>query len=302
MLPPLPVLSTATAFSASAPATAALPPAPLLSLRDETFDPTQPERYQLHLVAGPAGLRLLALDATRQKVVALEEYAQPATELPAWAAAHDLLGRSGWRQVRVALTGRAFTLLPAPLFRVGDEAAYLRPHYALAPAETACHYQHPAGELVSVFAADAGLAQWLRAAHGPAARLVHHTSALLAGLLHQRGAAAPRRAYLNVGPHELTLAVVGQQVEFCNVFPFGTAEDVVYYTILVMQELGLNPDQDELTLWGDLTTDSAVFALLSTYVRHLRFGSRPYDLQYSYRLNEVLEYRYFELFSLNFCE
>ena len=131
--------------------------------------------------------------------------------------------------------------------------------------------------------------------------MLHHTSALLAGLMHLRGAAVPRRLYLNPGPQELTLVVMGQHLEYCNVFPCTTAEDVVYYTILVMQELGLDPDQDEVTVWGELTPDSAVFSLLRTYVRNVRFGSRPGNVQYSYRLNDVFEYRYFDLFSLHFA-
>ena len=276
--------------------------APLVHLRDETFDPGQPGAYQLYLTAGPAGLRVAAADVARQKIVLLEEYAAPpAAGLPALLAGHELLGRPGWNEVRMALTGRAFTLLPAPLFRPGDEADVLRLHHALATTETAHHDAHPALDLVNIFAAEQGLTNWLHTTHGPASRLLHHTSALLAGLLHQRGPAAPRRLYLHLGQRELTLILLDQQrLEFCNVFPFGSAEDVLYYTILVMQEMGLNPDQDELTIWGDLTSDSALFELLRTYIRRLRFGTRPYDLQYSYRLNEVLEYQYFDLLSLHF--
>ena len=95
--------------------------------------------------------------------------------------------------------------------------------------------------------------------------------------------------------------VLGQHLEYCNVFACTTAEDVVYYTILVMQELALDPDQDDVTVWGELTPDSAVFGLLRTYVRNVHFGPRPGNVQYSYRLNDVFEYRYFDLFSLHFA-
>lgn len=287
--------------SASAPALP-LPSAPLLSLRDETFDPSRPAAYHLSLMAGPAGLRVAATDVARQKVVLLEDHAGiPYPPSPAELAGHELLGRPGWARVRLALPGRAFTLLPAPLFRPGDEPAALGLHHELAPGETARHWAHPGLDLVNVFAADAALADWLSATHGPESGLLPQTSALLAGLLHQRGPAAPRRLYLHLGARELTLIVLEQQrLEFCNVFPFASAEDVLYYTLLVMQELGLNPDQDELTIWGDLTADSALFELLRTYIRRLRFGARPYDLHYSYRLNEVRECQYFDLFSLHF--
>ena len=271
----------------------------MLRLRDETFDPAHPGAYNLYLLVGPAHLCLAVADVDRRKFVALEEYALPAGGVAELAAAHDFLNLRGWNAVRLAVTGRAFTLLPAPLFRAGDEAAALRLHHALAPTETVHHTTHPGLELVNVFAADAALAQWLTATHGAAGRLLHHTSAFLAGLVHQREAGAPRCLYLNPGRLELTLVVTGPHLEYCNVFPCSTAEDVVYYAILVMQELGLDPDQDEVTVWGELTPDSAVFSLLRTYVRHVRFGTRPGNVEYSYRLNDVFEYRYFELLSLH---
>ena len=291
-----------TAVSAST----ATPPA-LLSLRDDTFDPANTAAYQLDVLVAGGHCRLTALDVSRQKIVAFEEYPlASAAELPALARGHDLLSSPGWARVRLALGGSAFTLLPAPLVRPGDEAAYLQLHHTLTPAEIACTYalppSSPAHELVSVFAADAAVAAWLRTTHGPEARLVHHTSALLAGLLHQRGpVTTTRHLFLNLNNQELTAVVLGVQLDFCNVFAVSTPEDVVYYTILVMQELGFNPDQDVVTIWGELAPDSATFRLLNTYVRYLRFGSRPFGLHYCYRLNELAECRHFDLFSLAFC-
>ena len=287
--------------SASASITPVAAPQGLLRLRDETFDPVNPGVYNLYLLAGSDRFCLAVAEVERRKFVALEDYQLPTGGLPALAAQHDFLGRRGWNAVRMAVTGRAFTLLPAPLFRAGDEAAALRLHHCTSPLEVVLHTHHPSLELVNVFAADAQLANWLAATHGTAGRLLHHTSALLTGLVRQRGATAPRQLYLNPGQQELTLVVLGQHLEYCNVFACTTAEDVVYYTILVMQELALDPDQDEVTVWGDLTPDSAIFSLLRTYVRNVRFGQRPGNVQYSYRLHDVFEYRYFDLFSLHFA-
>ena len=289
------------------PASPILPAAPTLSLRDETFDAANPTAYHLYALASPGRLRLAALEATRHKIVAFDDLPLPAlAELPA-VAATTLLGQPGWARLRLGLAGRATPLLPAPLYRPGDEAAYLRLHHELAATEEALAYTlalpAPATDIVSLFAAPTGLVQWLHQMHGPSARLLPQASALLGGLLHQRGpGAAPRQLYLHLADQELTVIVLGAQVDFCNSFTVSTAEDVAYYTILVMQELGLNPDQDMVTIWGDLTGDSATFALLSTYVRQLRFGTRPFGLQYFYYLNEVADCRHFDLFSLAFCE
>ena len=279
-------------------------------LRDDTFDPANPTAYHLYALAGPGRLRVAALDVARQKIVAFDDLPLPnAAEADPLAAlaGHELLGQSGWARLRLALAGGASTLLPAPLYRPGDEAAYLRLHHELAAADEALAYAlplpAPATDVVSIFAAPRAVAGWLRAAHGPSARLLPQAGALLAGVLHQRGPGpAPRQLYLSLTDQELSAVVLGPQLEFSNTFRVYTAEDVAYYTILVMQELGLNPDQDTVIIWGELTGDSATFALLSTYVRHLRFGTRPFGVQYCYYLNEIAESRHFDLFSLVFSE
>ena len=273
---------------------------PLLRIRDDAFDAGNLDAYNLYLTTGSNRLRLAVVDSERRKFVALEEYELPTTALPALAGQHDFMGRRGWNEVRLAVTGRAFTLLPAPLFRPGDEEAALRLHHVLPSTETARHFVHPNLELVNIYAAETSLTEWLSATYGNSGRVLHHTSALLAGVAHQRPAGSPRRLYLSLGQGELTLIVLGQYLEYCNVFAFTTAEDVLYYTILVMQELGLNPDQDEVTVWGELLHDSAIFSLLRTYLRQVRLGPRPPAVQYSYRLDDVFEHRYFDLLSLHF--
>ena len=280
-----------------------------MRLRDDTFAPADPTAYHLYALAGPGRLRVAALEVARQKIVAFDDLPLAAANADPLAAlaGHELLGQPGWARLRLALAGGASTLLPAPLYRPGDEAAYLRPHHELAPADEALAYAlplpAPATDVVSIFAAPRAVADWLHAVHGPSARLLPQAGALLAGVLHQRGPGpAPRQLYLSLADHELSAVVLGPQLEFSNTFAVHTAEDVVYYAILVMQELGLNPDQDTVTIWGELTGDSATFTLLATYVRHLRFGTRPFGVQYCYYLNEIADCRHFDLFSLVFSD
>lgn len=287
----------------ASPASATLP-----RLRDETLDPDQLAAYNLYLSVGAAGLRVGVADVRRNKFVVLEDHApQPdrplAEQLQTLTAQHDLVGQSGWNQVRLAVQNRHFTLLPAPLFREGDEATYLQLHHtADAVQEVVRYYYHPARDMVNVFAAERRVAEWFAQLY-PAGKLLHHTSALLEGLVHQSDRGAPRRLYVSISAQQVTLLVIrDKKPEFCNVFTFATPEDLIYYIILVMQELQLNPDQDPVVVWGDLLHDSALFTILRKYIRNIRFGNRPYDLGYSYRLNDVFEYRYFDLFSLHLCE
>ncbi|GAB3238082.1 hypothetical protein GCM10027346_30320 [Hymenobacter seoulensis] len=289
-------------------ATVIMPPAALHRLHDETLDLENLSGYNLYLTAGTAGLRVGVADVRRNKFVALEDYAAPdtpvslAAQFQALATEQELVGRTGWNQVRLAVQNRQFTLLPASLFRPGDEPAYLKLHHAPDPQhETLHHYTHASQGITSIFAAEKALTSWFRNTY-PEGQLLHQTSALLEGVAHQSEQGGPRRIYLSIGYQEVTiLSMRDKQPEFLNVFPFSTPEDLIYYTILVMQELQLNPDQDLVMVWGDLMHDSELFTILRKYIRNIRFGNRPFDLGYSYRLNDLFEYRYFELYALHLC-
>lgn len=291
-----------------APIPAAPVPIAQHRFRDETLDAANPSAYNLYITAGPAGIRLGLVEVQRNKFILLEDYSIVASvplaaQLQVLVAQHEFLNQPGWQHVRLAVQNRSFTLLPAALFRLGDEETYLRLHYHLESAqESPHHYEHPGLDMVSVFAAEKSISGWLHTTY-PTGRLLHQTSALIEGVIHQSKQSAPRKLYVHVTPQELTLvAVHGKRLEYCNVFPFSSPEDFIYYTILVMQELQLNPDQDEVLVWGDLLPDSELFTILRKYVRHVRFGARPFDLAYSYRLNDAFDYRYFELYSLHLCK
>ncbi|MBC7448923.1 MAG: DUF3822 family protein [Hymenobacteraceae bacterium] len=309
-----------------APAPAAVTLKPVLRLHDETFDPTQRAGYGLYVVArADGGLRLAVVDTGRTKFVALEDYdalsvvgvdgqpalpAGPTAALRALAHHHGWLGARGWHHVRVAVHHERVTLLPTGLFRPADAPALLALHCDLDIAhERVLWHSHPAADLTAVFATEAALPDWLAATYGAGvAHVLSHLSGLLEGVLHQPSRAEtsfapnPATVHLHVCAGLLTVAVVrGRKLDFTNVFAFTTPEDLVYFTILVMQELQLTPEQVPVTVWGDLTPDAALLALLRRYVRTVRLGERPPDLQYTYRLDQTFPHRYFELFALHLC-
>ena len=298
----------------------------VLRLHDETFDPAQRAGYGLYAVArADGGLRLAVMDAVRTKFVVLEDYdavssvggdgqpeapAGPTATLRELAHHHGWLGARGWHHVRVAVHHERATLLPTALFRPADAAALLALHCDVDPDhERVLWHTHPAADLTAVFATEAALPDWLAATYGAGvAQVLPHQSALLEGVLHQPSRAEtsfapnPATVHLHVSAGLLTVAVVrGRKLEFSNVFAFTTPEDLVYFTILVMQELQLTPEQVPVTVWGDLTPDAALLQVLRRYVRTVRLGERPPDLHYTYRLDQAFPHRYFELFALHLC-
>ena len=283
------------------------------NLQDETFDPERLSQYNLYLTVGPKAIRIGVADTARNKFLALLNYENEAalspTDLVGQLAGifdrHPILGRPNWNSIRVAVKNQHFTLLPRTLFEEQEAATYLRLHTALHDTEeSVAHYLHPNLEVVNIFGVTTAVEEFLkgRFPHRPV-RLLHQTSALIEGALHQTERGGQKQTFLFVERHLLTVLVVRDGgLEFCNIFHYNTPEDFIYFTIFVLQEQKLNPDQDPVTVWGDLSHDSELFTVLRKYIRQVKLGRKPSEISFSYKFDELFDHRFFDVYSIHLCE
>lgn len=61
------------------------------------------------------------------------------------------------------------------------------------------------------------------------------------------------------------------QLHLSNSFEYHTPEDVVYYTLFIYEQLGLNPDETPILLSGNITKTTSLYSALYTYIRHIDF-------------------------------
>lgn len=282
------------------------------SLTDESFQAGDLGKYQLYLSVGKQGLRAAVMDAERNKFIALEDYEltqvftplQVAQQVQEILRQHDYLGLPGWKAIRVSVKNQSFTLVPETLFEPQAVADYLRLNCSLdLYHEQVLTYRHPAIEAVNIFAADKYLLAAIGETYpGKPVAFVHQTSALIAALQHYGERNGKMKLYAYVEKNSLTILILRDgALLFCNIFHFNTPEDFMYFLVFVMQEQKLNPDQDAVTIWGDLTHDSALFTLMRKYIRHVRFGARLAGVAFSYKLQEQFEHRFLDVYSLHFA-
>lgn len=282
-------------------------------LTDESFTASKADAYNLYLAAGKNTLRFGIEDVARSKFVAMEEYSltnvftplQLAEQLRQIVAEHPFLNQVSWHLIRVSVKNQKFTLLPGTLFDASAPGDYLQMHAELdAFHDQVLFYHHQGIDAVNIFAADHHLLAFLSETF-PAdkTQIRHLTSTLIEALLHTTERTPQKKMYVYVELNYVTIILIQDgNLAFCNVFYYTTPEDFIYFLIFIMQEQKLNPDQDPITIWGDLTHDSALFDIVRKYVRHVRFGKKPTGLNYSYKFEEQFEHRYLDLFSLHFSE
>jgi hypothetical protein len=280
---------------------------------DESFNAAALGDYHLYLSAGKGMVRAAVADAVRNKFLVLEAYELTQIFTPLQAAqqvrqilqTHPFLGLGGWKAIRVAVKNQSFTLVPDTLFELQAAADYLRLNCSLDTYhEEVLTYHHSAIEAVNIFAVDKYLVHALADTYPEKpVQFVHQTSALISALLHYGERNGQLKVYGYVEKNSLTLLIIRDgALLFCNMFHYNTPEDFMYFLIFVLQEQKLNPDKEPVTIWGDITHDSALFTLMRKYIRHVHFGTRVNGVAYSYKLEEQFEHRFLDVYSLHFSE
>ncbi|GAB3195958.1 hypothetical protein ABID22_001671 [Pontibacter aydingkolensis] len=282
-------------------------------IHDEAFSLAQAATCNLYMAVGHRSLRLAVVDTSRNKFVVLEDYellsvfspVQVAEQLRLMATENPLLQEKNWQTVRVSVSNLHFTLVPETLYDPDHQLDYLRLHSQFDPQhDNVFSYRHSGLEAVNIFSIDTALYEALQHVFPDRPlQIVHQTSALIKSILHQASRLTERKIYAFVERNYVTVLVAGQSgLEFCNIFHYLSPEDFIYYIIFVMQELKLNPEQETITVWGDITHDSTLFSTLQKYIRNVKLGKKPADVEYSYKFHDLFEHRYFELYSMHFCE
>lgn len=98
--------------------------------------------------------------------------------------------------------------------------------------------------------------------------------------------------HVNLVHQNLEILVMnGDQIGYYNLFETLTGEDILFYTLFAIEQIGLDTNKVELKTYGQLLANTKVFQIFKKYVRHVSVGLKDED---------YLEH--FTLFNLTKCE
>ena len=100
----------------------------------------------------------------------------------------------------------------------------------------------------------------------------HHATELIDNLILYSEEKNHNHFYVHVCQNNFDIVTIkDQKLQLYNNFAFNTKEDFIYYILFTAEQLGLNPDEFELTLLGDIQKDSEIYAITYNYVRNISF-------------------------------
>ncbi|MBK9671350.1 MAG: DUF3822 family protein [Bacteroidetes bacterium] len=281
---------------------------PLQSFKDEIFSPQAALRYHLSLELSYSGLSYCILDSEKNKYLLFENYSFQKINAPELLAIElvklventELLTLP-YKSVSLSFNTLKFTFVPDALYDSLLSNAYLKFNIPLLDSELIFTDSVKILETHCVYAIDSKLVAAITQLF-PRVKIVHTLSSLLevTGIAYKNSASKTLVIHLQQNHFEL-LVMEDKKLLFANIFAFQTAEDFLYYTLFVCEQLKLNPESMEFRINGEVEKNSAIILLLSKYVRNIKFGKRPEMFEYSYVFDSVPSHFYFNLFSQVLC-
>lgn len=270
-------------------------------ITEDTLAKKSANAYELSILIGVDSFDYIVLDSQRQ-VLALRTYSFDPGGFPASMESifqSDKFLHQAFSGVRLGLADGKNTLMPSRLYQEAEKEAYLRQVTELRPEDKVHADVLPQLGLCNVYAVQKEVEAFARRAF-PACRLAHQITALLPALrrlaAQQEGPAV--FAHLKAGLLHL-FVFEGENLLLANTFPYKTAKDFIYYVLMAFQQLGLNPEQQQLCFSGQLLKDSEIYKEAYRYIRHIAFLGAPTGLQLGPRLSQEPAYLHFGLLSLS---
>ncbi len=202
---------------------------------------------------------------TRELLSQLEELISHSEFLP-----------GAYAKVRIYLDIPQFTLIPDRLYREEDAMVYLQHITAVEKSSWVSGDLIEAPDARLVYGIPAGLHLLLKH-HFPTAERRH----LLYSLLHYARRTPDLREadqallLYRSGNRLYSLVLERQNLKLANAYPLGASEDMLYFTLLLLDQFGLSQRQTPIYLAGAIRKADPVFGQLKTYLQRLRFAPPP---------------------------
>lgn len=285
-----------------------------LNLVDPSFDQGQISKYRLSILVVPDGFSFCILDTRTRIFLALGRF-NVSPESSAGIHLHpgfceslskalesiEILNHS-FGKLDLVYASPKVTLVPPGFVHEGNLEEYFMFNHTLDPSESIHQEKIPVGSIHAVFAYPTCLDELLK-------KRFHlekpgsSAAALIQGLLKDNAHILKRQVFLNIWGQSFDLLIIqGPRLQYYNTFQRQTPEDLLYYVIFVLEQLGFIPAEEEVLLMGEITAEDAEYKLLYQYVKYLEFVNLNTLADFSPVFSGILVHKFYTLFNLPFCE
>lgn len=273
-----------------------------VSCFDRIFDKALSENYNLSIRLQPDGLLFSIHDPVNLKYIGFESVMLAgASEIYEFIGNSELFNRS-FRNLVCITPAMKYTIVPGALYSQDKIKEYFQFVYQLENNEELNTSRLFFDDAVLIYATDIAYTQIMRDYFSHAVSLPG-VAAFANLILPKYRNTQSSLMFLNIYIDNFDLLLLNEgRMIFCNNFNFKAIEDIVYYTVFVIDQLKVNPEKIELKLSGNVASDSDMLKLLRKYIKTVDLLNYEPDVQLSYALNDLEKFKYTDLFNPRLCE
>ncbi|MBI3502809.1 MAG: DUF3822 family protein [Bacteroidetes bacterium] len=254
---------------------------------DESFDEAKANQYHLSILTNGDKFIFSILDTNSNKYLSL----QSEKKFP----------KLNFKSVSCVIAHNKFTLIPSALFEEEKKESLLGFNHEIKKDEEVFVNALHNLDAKNIFAVSKNLVSEIRNKFSNI-NFIHSSTAFIEGLLVQYKNNSGKKVFVNFYSSHFEIVILeGKELLFSNAFNFQTPEDIAYYILFIYEQLNLNPETIELILSGEIEKPAKEYSLLYTYIRNMKFASRPDGFKYSYKFEEIPSHKYFSLFTQYLC-
>jgi len=137
----------------------------------------------------------------------------------------------------------------------------------------------------------------------PGCRIRHLASCLIENVLYMvRYGGQTAELVLHIQrDHFEILYIKDQNLSFFNSFNYQTWDDLFYFLFFVLEQLGLDAEQLNVLILGEVSIESELYRKMRLYVRSVSFGPRSELYKFADKFDDLPHHYFFNLLNLNSC-
>ncbi|GAA4318834.1 DUF3822 family protein [Compostibacter hankyongensis] len=269
---------------------------------------TDLSRCILLVTAGSHQFSYVVLDPLNNLFICLKSYQYGSSpgkemfpEMLARCIGGDELLHAAFGEIRLGLDEPVHTLVPRAYFQPGRRRDYLSFLFGERPELAVRHDLLTATDAVNVYGIDNRLLEQLKETF-PGAKVIHTETAWLSSLLKEHGAETGKQLYLRILPQRLTLTLLEKdKLLYHQTFFFQHELDVVYHTLQVCREYGLDPAAAAVRIGGEVAADAKVCRELAACLPRMGWLDRPSGFHYGEPFSRYPAHHFYSQLALAVC-
>ncbi|MFN3316292.1 MAG: DUF3822 family protein, partial [Raineya sp.] len=276
-------------------------------VNDDALDINNLSQYGLFLSIEDKNLRVAVVDAKEKKCMVLEDYRfsgvlsrqDTIQQLNNVLEGHLVLRAGYWGEIAMIARNGGFTYVPDAYFDNFQKEAYLYFHPKNSENTNLYSYCHTQNGLCSVFQVEQEFVDWAKKAYPTKdIKVLHQADVFLAAALKEMDKTYETNVFIDIENRYMNMLILqGERILLYNRYYYQSPQDFVYFLLFAIDELQLSIDTTQVLLYGEISKDSGIFNLMQKYVKNVEFGHRPRSISFSYKFDEVLDHRYFDLYN-----